>query len=304
MTLTILAAGMGSRYGGLKQLDPMTQNGEFIIDFSIFDALRAGIDRVVFIIKKENEALFRETVGDRVSEHIKVDYAYQDLSMLPEGYSVPEGRIKPWGTGHALLCAKEVIGDDNFVVINADDFYGAATFRVMGDFLSAQPIDGTEYAMAGYILKNTLTENGSVSRGLCQTEPDGRLQKIVERTKIYRNAEGQTVYLENDIEFPTDENGVASMNCWAFTPRFFEELEKRFLEFLNYIEDPVTSEFYLPMAVGKSMEAGRCCVRVLPTPAKWYGVTYPEDKEKVTASIRALIENGKYPFKLWNTIEE
>ena len=299
MTLTILAAGMGSRYGGLKQLDPMTQNGEFIIDFSIFDALRAGIDRVVFIIKKENEALFRETVGDRVAEHIKVEYAYQDLAMLPEGFSAPEGRVKPWGTGHALLCAKEVIGDDNFVVINADDFYGAETFRVMGDFLSSQSTDGTEYAMAGYILKNTLTENGSVSRGLCETEPDGRLHRIVERTKIYRNGEGQTVYLENDVEYPTDENGVASMNCWAFTPRIFEELEARFLEFLHYIEDPQKSEFYLPVAVNKSMEAGRCCVRVLLTPAQWYGVTYPEDKEKVTASIRAMVEGGKYPFRLW-----
>ena len=304
MTLTILAAGMGSRYGGLKQLDPMTQNGEFIIDFSIFDALRAGIDRVVFIIKKENEALFRETIGDRVAQHIKVEYAYQDLSMLPEGFTVPEGRIKPWGTAHAVLCAKDVIGDDNFVVINADDFYGTETFRIMGDFLSSQSTEGTEYAMAGYILKNTLTENGSVSRGVCETEPDGRLQRIVERTKIYRNKEGQTVYLENDIEYPLNEDGVASMNCWAFTPRVFEELNARFVEFLTYIEDPMTNEFYLPMAVNKSMEAGRCCVRVLSTPSKWYGVTYPEDKEKVTESIRAMVENGKYPFRLWNTIEE
>ncbi len=300
MTLTILAAGMGSRYGGLKQLDPMTDNGEFIIDFSIFDALRAGIDRVVFIIKKENEALFRQTVGDRVAEFIKVDYAYQDLSMLPAGYEVPEGRVKPWGTGHALLCAKEAIGNDNFIVINADDFYGSETFRILGDFLASQETNGTEYAMAGYILKNTLTENGSVSRGLCQTEPDGRLQKIVERTKIYRNESGETVYNENDIEYPTDENGFASMNCWAFTPRIFEELEMRFAEFLQYIEDPCKSEFYLPSAVNRSMEAGRCCVRVLPTPAQWYGVTYPEDKQKVIKNIRALIENGKYPHRLWN----
>ena len=300
MTLTILAAGMGSRYGGLKQLDPMTQNGEFIIDYSIFDALRAGIDRVVFIIKKENEELFRQTVGDRVSEFIKVEYAYQDLSMIPEGYEVPEGRTKPWGTGHALLCAKEVVGNDNFVVINADDFYGAETFRILGDFLSSQETNGTEYAMAGFVLKNTLTENGYVSRGICQTEPDGRLQKIVERTHIYRNESGETVYLENDIEFPTDENGYASMNCWAFTPRVFEELEMRFTEFLQYLDDPCKNEFYLPTAVNRGMEAGRCCVRVLPTPAQWYGVTYPEDKEKVKTSIRALVENGKYPHKLWN----
>ena len=300
MTLTILAAGMGSRYGGLKQLDAMTQNGEFIIDYSIFDALRAGIDRVVFIIKKENEELFRQTVGNRISEFIKVEYAYQDLSMIPAGYEVPEGRVKPWGTGHALLCAKEAIGDDNFIVINADDFYGAETFRILGDFLSSQETSGTEYAMAGFILKNTLTENGYVSRGICQTEPDGRLQTIAERTHIYRNANGEVVYLENDIEFPTDENGFASMNCWAFTPRVFEELEMRFADFLQYLDDPCKNEFYLPSAVNRAMEAGRCCVRVLPTPAQWYGVKYPEDKEKVKNSIRALVENGKYPHKLWN----
>ncbi|MBE6637883.1 MAG: nucleotidyltransferase [Ruminococcaceae bacterium] len=300
MTLTILAAGLGSRYGGLKQLDPMTANGEFIIDFSIFDALRAGIDRVVFIIKRENEALFRETIGDRVAEHIHVEYAYQDITMIPKEFSVPQGRVKPWGTGHALLCAKETIGDENFIVINADDFYGSETFRILGDFLASQETSGTEYAMAGYILKNTLTENGSVARGLCQVEPDGRLLKIIERTKIYRNENGETVYSENDVEYPTDENGYASMNCWAFTPRIFEELESRFTEFLHYIEDPITSEFYLPSAVNRGMEAGRCCVRVLPTPAQWYGVTYAADKEAVTNSVLAMIEKGKYPHKLWN----
>ncbi len=299
MTLTILAAGMGSRYGGLKQLDPMTQNGEFIIDFSIFDALRAGIDRVVFIIKKENEALFRETVGDRVAQFINVDYAYQDISMLPDGFSVPEGRIKPWGTGHALMCAKDVIGDDNFVVINADDFYGAQTFRLMGEFLAGRPTDNTEYAMAGFVLKNTLTENGTVSRGICETV-DGRLVKITERTAIHRNEEGNTVYTEEGVENQVDENGYCSMNFWAFTPRIFEQLEGQFAEFLTHIEDPMKSEYYLPAVVGKALERGACCVRVLPTPAQWYGVTYPEDKERVTASIRALVENGKYPFRLWN----
>ena len=299
MTLTILAAGMGSRYGGLKQLDPMTQNGEFIIDFSIFDALRAGIDRVVFIIKKENEELFRKTVGDRVAEFIKVDYAYQDVTMLPFGFDVPEGRVKPWGTGHALLCAKETIGDDNFIVINADDFYGAQSFRLMGEFLAGRSTDSTEYAMAGYVLKNTLTENGSVSRGICETV-DGRLVKITERTAIHRNEAGVTVYKEGDEEIETDEEGYCSMNFWAFTPRIFEQLESQFVEFLTHIEDPQKSEFYLPSVVGKAMERGNCCVRVLPTPAQWYGVTYPEDKEPVKASIRALVENGKYPFRLWN----
>ena len=299
MTLTILAAGMGSRYGGLKQLDPMTQNGEFIVDFSIFEALRAGIDRVVFIIKKENEALFRETVGDRVAEFIQVEYAYQDLSMLPKGFSVPEGRQKPWGTGHALLCAKEAIGDDNFIVINADDFYGPESYRIMGDFLSSQPTDGTEYAMAGYVLKNTLTENGTVSRGICETD-NGRLLKVVERTAICRNQDGNVVYKEGDVETILDENCYCSMNFWAFTPRIFEQLESQFVEFLNLMEEPQKSEFYLPMVVNKALEMGNCCVRLLPSPAQWYGVTYPEDKESVAKSIRALIENGKYPFRLWN----
>lgn len=299
MTLTILAAGMGSRYGGLKQLDPMTANGEFIIDFSIFDALRAGIDRVVFIIKKENEELFRKTVGDRVAEHIRVEYAYQDLTMLPAGFSVPEGRVKPWGTGHALLCAKDVIGDDNFIVINADDFYGSETYRIIGDFMASHETDSNEYAMAGYILKNTLTENGTVSRGICETA-DGRLIKITERTAICRNGDGQTVYHEGEIETPVDENCYASMNFWGFTPRFFEELSAYFTEFLTHIEDPLKSEYYLPVAVNNAMEMGKCCVKVLPTPAQWYGVTYPQDKESVTNSIRSLMEGGKYPLKLWN----
>ena len=299
MTLTILAAGMGSRYGGLKQLDPMTPNGEFIIDFSIFDALRAGIDRVVFIIKKENEALFRETVGDRVAQFIQVDYAFQDIEMLPAGFSVPEGRVKPWGTGHALLCAKEAIGNDNFVVINADDFYGAQSFRIMGEFLSSQSTDGTEYAMAGFVLKNTLTENGAVSRGICETV-DGRLVKITERTAIRRNEEGKTVFTEGDVDTEVDEDSYCSMNCWAFTPRIFEQLESQFVEFLTLMEDPMKSEYYIPTVVNRAMEMGNCCVRVLPTPAQWYGVTYPQDKEFVTNSIRALMENGKYPMRLWN----
>lgn len=300
MTLTILAAGLGSRYGGLKQLDPITPNGQFIIDYSIFDALRAGIDRVVFIIKKENEELFRETIGDRIADYIKVEYAYQDVNMLPDGRTCPEGRTKPWGTGHALLCAKDVIGDDKFLVINADDFYGAETFRIIADFLSSKELDDCEYAMAGFVLANTLTENGGVSRGICQTETDGRLLKIEECTNIYRNAAGKTVYKEGEEEMELDENGYASMNCWAFTPRIFPELENRFNEFLNYIDQPLKNEFYLPAAINRTMESGGCRVRVLPTPAQWYGVTYPEDKKSVSDSIWHMVESGKYPHKLWN----
>lgn len=301
MTLTILAAGLGSRYGGLKQLDPITPNGQFIIDYSIFDALRAGIDRVVFIIKKENEELFRQTIGDRVADYIKVEYAYQDVNMIPEGRVCPEGRTKPWGTGHALLCAKDVIGDDKFLVINADDFYGADTFRIMADFLSAKETSDCEYAMAGFLLANTLTENGGVSRGICQTEADGRLTNIEERTNIYRNEAGKIVYKEADgAEVEVAEDCFASMNFWAFTPRFFDELETRFNEFFNYIDQPLTNEFYLPAAVNRTMESGGCRVRVLPTHAQWYGVTYPADKENVSANIWNMVESGKYPHKLWN----
>ena len=298
MTLVILAAGMGSRYGGLKQLDPMTKNGEFILDFSVFDAKRAGFDKVVFIIKEEMQELFAETVGNRISKQVQVAYAYQRLDALPAGYAVPEGRLKPWGTGHALFCAKEAVGDDSMMVINADDFYGRETFEAISAFLKEKKGENA-FCMGGYILKNTLTENGSVSRGICRVNDQHYLQGITERTKIYRNGEGQVVFEEEGVPYPTDENGYCSMNCWGFTPLIFDHLEEGFVEFMAKDGDPVKKEFYLPSAVDRAMKKGGCTVSVLPTFAKWYGVTYPEDKAYVMSSIRGLIERGVYPDGLF-----
>ena len=300
MTLVILAAGMGSRYGGLKQLDKMTKQGEFIIDFSVFDARRAGFDRVVFIIKKENEKAFRETIGDRVGKKIKVEYAFQDVSMIPEGFTVPEGRAKPWGTGHALLCAKDAVGNDNMMVINADDFYGREAFESVASFLRKTDPSSSDFCMAGYITKNTLTENGSVSRGVCRVNRENCLVGIDERTKIYRRRDGQVVYEENGVETPIDENGYVSMNCWGLTPSVFSCLERGFAEFLkNGGASSPKAEFYLPMLIGEELRKGACSVKVLPTHSKWYGVTYPADKPAVVSSISSMIDRGEYPVGLF-----
>ena len=300
MTLVILAAGMGSRYGGLKQLDPMTKNGEFILDFSVFDAKRAGFDKVVFIIKEEMQELCAETVGNRISRQIKVAYAYQKPdALLPAGYTVPEGRVKPWGTGHALLCARQAVGDDTMMVINADDFYGKETFNAISSYLKKADKGTSAFCMAGYVLKNTLTENGSVSRGICEVDEQGHLESITERTKIYRNEDGAVVFEEEGVRYPTNEQGYCSMNCWGFTPAIFDYLEEGFADFMASKGDQLKAEFYLPSAVDRAMKQGKCTVSVLPTEAKWYGVTYPEDKEYVMSSIKALIEEGTYPDGLF-----
>ena len=301
MTLVILAAGMGSRYGGLKQLDPMTKHGEFILDFSVFDAKRAGFDKVVFIIKKENEELFRQTVGDRIGRQIEVSYAYQSTDMLPAGYVVPEGRVKPWGTGHALLCAKEAVGSDKMMVINADDYYGPQAFALAADFLRKTDASSSDFCMIGYIMKNTLTENGSVSRGVCRTDKDKYLVGIDERTRIYRRGDGQVVYEEEGVCTPINEDGYASMNCWGFTPRIFDFLERDFIEFLDTgAKDPSNKkEFYLPGCVGTELKRGNCRVKVLATGDKWYGVTYPEDKPGVVAAVSGMVASGLYPDGLF-----
>ena len=297
MTLAILAAGMGSRYGGLKQLDPFTENGEFIIDFSVFDAIRAGFDRVVFIIKKENFELFKETVGKRVEKHIKVEYAFQDLYDVPKWFKVPEGRVKPWGTTQAVLATKGII-DDNFAVINADDFYGRDCFVKLSNHLKkANP---GECCMVGYVLRNTLTKNGTVSRGVCVGDENGMLKSINERTKI--RVKG------NDAEY-LDENGnwvdlsgdsLTSMNCWGLTPDIFVPLQNKFDEFLkNEHPDPLKSECYLPLAINDIMYDGDCTVKIYSTTANWYGVTYAEDKPYVKESITALMNGEEYPKSLW-----
>lgn len=297
MTLAILAAGMGSRYGGLKQLDPFTENGEFIIDFSVFDAIYAGFDRVVFIIKKENYELFKETVGKRVEKHIKVEYAFQDLYDVPEWFTVPENRVKPWGTAQAVLATKDII-DDNFAVINADDFYGRDCFVKIAEHLKkAKP---GECCMVGYVLRNTLTKNGTVSRGVSTPDENGMLRSIVETTKI--RVKG------NDAEY-LDDNGnwvdlsgdsLVSMNCWGLTPDIFAPMQKKFEEFLAKDHpDPLKSECYLPIVLNDIKNDGDCTIKIYSTDATWYGVTYAEDKPYVKESIQALMNNVEYPHSLW-----
>jgi len=286
---------MGSRYGGLKQLDPITENGEFIIDFSVYDAIKAGFDKVIFIIKKENYELFKATIGDRVSPFIKVEYAFQELDNLPDGFTVPEGRTKPWGTTHALLCCKGMI-DENFVVINADDFYGREAFFSIAEFLKTAR--GTNYGMAGYILKNTLTDHGTVSRGVCVTDENGYLKDIDERTKICRK-DGKVQYFENDEWHEVDENSYVSMNFWAFTPDIFDFLSKSFVEFLKRDGDKLKSECYIPVSIKEALGKGLATVKVVPTSSLWYGVTYIEDKPYVVEKIGEMIRSGKYPNGLW-----
>ena len=303
MTLVILAAGMGSRYGGLKQLDPMTDGGSFIIDFSVYDAIRAGFDRVVFIIKEENLELFRETIGNRIAKKIKVEYAFQKIDDLPSGFSVPDGRIKPWGTGHAVYCVRDIV-KDNFAVINADDFYGHDTFLQLAKHLSAVNPEETpaHHCMVGFRLGNTLTENGTVSRGHCRVSADGMLEGVVERTKIKKTDTG-AAYLADDgttwIDLSADS--IVSMNCWGFTPAIFARLESGLSAFLaNLDENPQKAEYYLPAAVDEQRKDGVCDVKVYPTQSRWYGVTYAEDKASVKASIAEMIANGEYPAQMWH----
>ena len=302
MTLAILAAGMGSRYGGMKQLDPMTDHGEFIIDFSIYDAIQAGFDKVVFIIKEENLELFRDTIGKRIEEKINVSYAFQRIDELPAGFSVPEGRVKPWGTGHAIYCTRKLI-NENFAVINADDFYGRDTFVQLAKHLKAAGSDNgvAHHCMVGFRLGNTLTENGTVSRGHCTVDENGLLQSVTERTKIVKK-EACAAYLAEDgeawIDLPFDT--IVSMNCWGFTPDIFNRLGEDFSKFLaNLGDNPMKAEFYLPSAVDSQRKDGLCDVAVYPTSAVWQGVTYAEDKASVKAAIRGMIDAGEYPEQLW-----
>lgn len=299
MTLVILAAGMGSRYGGLKQIDPITDHGEFIIDFSVFDAIRSGFDKVVFVIKEENLELFRESIGSRFEDKIQVEYAFQSLTDLPDGYSVPEGRTKPWGTAQALLAARQVVHEP-FAVINADDFYGKSAYQLLFKHFAEQKKDEIpEYCMVGYVLENTLTENGTVSRGICEVD-QGYLVDVTERTSIRRSG-AVAVYEENGTLTEIQLDSIASMNCWGFTPDIFEGVEQGFKEFLSQLTtnpNPLKCEYYLPFAVRELMEAGKCKVRVYSSDSAWYGVTYHEDKDKVKASIQQLKIDGVYPEKL------
>ena len=300
--LVIMAAGMGSRYGGLKQMDPVDENGHIIMDFSIYDAIRAGFEKVVFIIKKENEALFKECVGDRVAKKLHVEYVFQDLHNLPEGYIVPEGREKPWGTGHAVLSCLSAV-DGPFAVINADDYYGREAFQIIYDFLTTHQDDEKyQYTMVGYYLKNTLTENGHVARGVCIADEEGKLTGITERTRIEKHADGPA-YTEDDGETWTKlpEDTIVSMNMWGFTSSILQELNNRFARFLeeNLRKNPLKCEYFLPFVVDELLKENKAEVTVLKSPDRWYGVTYKEDKPVVVEAIKNMRFAGLYPQGNW-----
>ncbi len=298
--LVVMAAGMGSRYGGLKQIDPVGKNGEIIIDFSLYDAIHAGFKKVIFIIKKEIEEDFKNIIGNRISKMIDVEYAYQDINDIPKEFSVPNGRTKPWGTGHAVLACRDLI-DAPFAAINADDYYGREAFQKIYNFLLTAQDDGMyRYGMVGYILNNTLTENGHVARGVCAVE-NGILNNIVERTHIEKRM-GKAQFTEdgeNWVSIPN--NSVVSMNLWGFTPSIITELQNQFALFLKSTinEDPLKSEYFLPTVVNNLIQSKKASVRVLTSKDKWYGVTYRLDKPVVEQAIADLISAGVYSENLW-----
>ncbi|KAF5075055.1 MAG: nucleotidyltransferase [Bacteroidales bacterium] len=297
-TLVVLAAGMGSRYGSLKQVDGLGPNGETIIDYSAFDALRAGFGKVVFIIRKSIEADFVGAFAERFKGKVPYEVVFQELDMLPEGFTCPADRTKPWGTAHAVWAARNAVNEP-FAVINADDFYGADSFQVMAKALSEPNLKPGTYFMVGYRLGNTLSEEGSVSRGVCSTNAQSYLETVVERTKIQR-VNGTVCYTdENGNEVAVDENLPVSMNFWGFTPDYFEHTERMFSEFLKTSIDNPKSEFYIPLVVNTQIESGSATCKVLPTSAEWFGVTYPGDKPIVVSRLAQLAKDGIYPSPLW-----
>ncbi len=298
-TLLVLAAGMGSRYGGLKQLDPVGPSGETIIDYSIFDAIRAGFGKVVFVIRHDIEAAFKESIGSRYTGKIQVEYAFQELANLPSGFQVPAGREKPWGTGHAILAAKDIIHEP-FAVINADDFYGCGSYKVLCDYLSnAKDGQFADYCMVGFRLHNTLSEFGTVSRGICGHDTDGNLTSAEELTKIGRAEKGAVNQNDDGSLRQLTGDEIVSMNMWGFTPSLFRHLEALFIEFLKAKGQEMKSEFYIPFAVNTLILQQKAKVKILTTPESWFGVTYREDKPVVVASVRKLVDSGAYPPALF-----
>ena len=298
-TLLILAAGMGSRYGSLKQMDGLGPNGEAIIDYSIYDAIRAGFGKIVFVIRHSFAEPFKEHFqAKKFGGDVEFEFVYQELEYLPEGYSVPEGRVKPWGTNHAVMMAKDVIKEP-FAVINADDFYGRESYQTMADYLRS--IEGTKgkYSMIGYRLENTLSDFGSVSRGVCETDENGLLTSVTERTAISRKGD-KVVYAEGDAEFELDPTCPVSMNFWGFTPEYFGYSEEVFKEFLDgaLASGNLKAEFFIPYIVDKLITRGEASVKVLDCDAKWFGVTYKEDRPFTVEKINKLIEAGVYPKKI------
>lgn len=297
-TLFVLAAGMGSRYGGLKQLDGLGPNGETIMDYSIFDAIRGGFGKVVFVIRKDFEQDFRDKIISKYVNHIPVEVVFQALDNLPEGFSVPEGREKPWGTNHAVLMGKDVIHEP-FVVINADDFYGRDSFAVLGKELSDMEGKENDYCMVGYRVGNTLSESGTVARGVCGTDENGYLTTVVERTAIER-VDGKVTFTdENGTKVSISDNTPVSMNMWGFTPDYFEYSEEYFKEFLKENMNNLKSEYFIPLMVNKLVNEGTARVKVLDTTSKWFGVTYAADRQGVVDKIQALVDAGEYPQKLF-----
>ena len=299
--LVVMAAGMGSRYGGLKQIDPVGSQGEAILDFSIYDAHQAGFDTVVIIIKEAIREDFMQTVGKRLEKApVEIRYAYQELDNLPEGYTVPQGRTKPWGTSHAVLCAAEAIDGAPFAVINADDYYGKSAFRVIYEYLSACT-DPNGYCMVGYELSKTVTENGSVARGVCMSDENGYLTEITERTRIEKYPGG--IHFTEDGETWTElaPDTTVSMNLWGFMPGFLEEIKARFSAFLDkaLVENPLKGEYFLPLPIAQLLHEKKATVKILTSPDRWFGVTYAADKPVVVEALKIMTQEGKYPDGLW-----
>ena len=300
--LVVMAAGMGSRYGGLKQIDPVDEYGNIIMDFSIYDAVEAGFEKVVFIIKKAIEKEFMEHIGKRMEKHVQVEYVFQELDKIPAGFQIPKDRVKPWGTGHAILCCKDVV-DGPFAVVNADDYYGKSAFKEIYNQLVAKADDDKyQYTMVGYQLYNTLTENGHVARGVCVTDEEGHLIKINERTHIEKHDSG-TAYTEDDGKTWTmlPQGSIVSMNMWGFSNSILQELKARFRPFLDdaIANNPMKGEYFLPFVVDELLQEKKATVKVLKSEDKWYGVTYKEDKPMVMDAIQNLKDQGLYPQKLW-----
>ena len=294
--LVIMAAGMGSRYGGLKQIDPVDPYGNIIIDFSIFDAREAGFEKVIFIIKKAIENDFKIHIGNRVSKYMDVAYVYQELDKIPEGYQVPEGRVKPWGTGHAVLCCRDLI-DGPFAVINADDYYGKEGFQAVHDYL----VKGGKSCMAGFVLKNTLSDNGGVTRGICKMDADNNLTEVVETKNIVKTADGAEA---DGVKLDIDS--LVSMNMWGLTPEFLNVLEKGFAAFFEkeVPVNPLKAEYLIPIFIGQLLEKGQMAVKVLKTNDTWYGMTYREDVEAVRESFRKMLAEGVYTEELFGDLED
>lgn len=295
MELVIMAAGMGSRYGGLKQIEPIHKNGEFIIDYSIYDAIRYGFDKVIFIIKKENYEIFKSTIGNRISDKIKTEYVFQSNDNVP--FEVPSDRVKPLGTAHAILCCKDTV-KDNFLVINSDDFYGRDAFRVASEYLKSEH-KSNEFGMVGYIVSNTLTENGSVKRGVCELK-DGYITNLVESSVEKVNDKIIACPLDGRDSFEVNDDTLVSMNMFMFTPKIFELLESDFIEFYkNNVNNLLKCEYLITEVVCNNIKKDKITFKVLKTTSKWMGVTYKEDKEVVVEGINSLVESGEYPDKLW-----